>query len=70
MSNNFNSQVRLSMRLDAYWSDYSRKNVKKNPLYTDSWDQAWREADAARQEKTLTPELVNAVRLSLEKVQS
>lgn len=70
MSNNFNSQVRLSMRLDAYWSDYSRKNAKKNPLYSDSWDKAWREADAARQEKMLTPELVNAVRLSLEKVQS
>lgn len=70
MSESILSQMRLSMRLDGYENDYSRKSSKKNPLYKEQWDAVWRQATSARAEKSLTPELLDRVRLTLEKLQS
>jgi hypothetical protein len=62
------TQMRLSMRLERYWSDYIGKKVGKDNFYRGEWDTAWQEADAARTKNTLTPELVDDVRIALEKL--
>ncbi|HEY7415992.1 MAG TPA: hypothetical protein VH593_12415 [Ktedonobacteraceae bacterium] len=62
------TQMRLSMRLERYLSEYVGKNTRQARLYTEEWDTAWQEADAARARKTLTPELVDDVRIALEKL--
>jgi hypothetical protein len=67
MSDNI-TQQRLSMRLDTYLSDYTGKKVKKEQLYSAEWDQVWKVAHVARQQNTLTPELVDDVRVVLNKL--
>ena len=62
------TQMRLSMRLDLYLRDYAGKNTSKDPLSTDAWDAAWQTADVARTNSTLTPELVDDVRIALRKL--
>ena len=64
MSDNI-TQQRLSMRLDSYLSDYTGKKVKKDTLYSADWNKVWRVANAARLQNTLTPELVDDVRVVL-----
>ena len=64
MSDNI-TQQRLSMRLDTYWSDYTGKKVKKESLSSAEWKKVWRVADVARLQNTLTPELVDDVRVVL-----
>jgi hypothetical protein len=59
------TQLRLSMRLDLYLSDYTRKKVKKEAIFSAEWNKVWRRADVARLQNTLTPELVDDVRLVL-----
>jgi hypothetical protein len=59
------TQMRLSMRLDLYLSDYTGKKVNKDTLYSAEWDKVWRVADVARLQNTLTPELVDDVRVVL-----
>jgi hypothetical protein len=59
------TQQRLSMRLDLYLSDYTGKNVKKETLTSAEWKNVWRVADIARLHNTLTPELVDDVRVVL-----
>ncbi len=68
MSDNI-TQMRLSMRLDAYLREYTGKNVKRDALYKAEWDKVWQVADVARRQNTLTPELVDTVRKALEKVE-
>ena len=62
------TQMRLSMRLERYLSDYTGKNVRKDTFNRGEWDAAWQRADAARIKNTLTPELVDDVRIALEKL--
>jgi hypothetical protein len=59
------TQQRLSMRLDLYLSDYTGKKVKKETLFSAEWKKVWKIADAARLQNTLTPELVDDVRVVL-----
>ena len=66
MSDNI-TQMRLSMRLDAYLREYTGKNVRRDALYKAEWDKVWQVADVARKQNTLTPELVDTVRKALEK---
>jgi hypothetical protein len=62
------TQMRLSMRLESYLSDYTHKNCRKDALYRDEWNTAWRVADVARTENNLTPELVDDVRIVLKRM--
>jgi len=61
------TQMRLSMRLDSYQRDYGEKREKRDALYKDEWNRVWYIADAARSNNTLTPQLVDNVRLALNK---
>ncbi|HEY4387153.1 MAG TPA: hypothetical protein VGN34_22080 [Ktedonobacteraceae bacterium] len=61
------TQMRLSMRLDKYLSDYTSKNVRKDALSVEEWDMVWHIADIARTDSNLTPELVDNVRIALNK---
>ena len=62
------TQMRLSMRLDIYLRDYTEKNVRNDNLYREAWKIVWQVADAARTNNTLTPELVDDVRVALNKL--
>jgi hypothetical protein len=55
------------MRLDKYLSDYTSKNVRKDALSVEEWDMVWHIADIARTDSNLTPELVDNVRIALNK---
>jgi hypothetical protein len=59
------TQARLSLRLDAYLSDYRGKSVRKDHPSREEWEKVWRAADVARAKNRLTPELVDDVRLAL-----
>jgi hypothetical protein len=67
MSDNI-TQQRLSMRLDLYLSGYTGKKVNKDTLYSAEWNKVWRVANVARLHNTLTPELVDDVRIVLYKL--
>ena len=60
------TQMRLSMRLDAYLREYTGKNVGRDALSKAEWDTAWQAADVARTQSTLTPQLVDDVRIALQ----
>jgi len=62
------TQTRLSLRLENYMSDFERKNLSNDHLSSAEWDTAWKAADDARANKTLTPELVDDVRLAVNKL--
>ena len=62
------TQKRLSMRLEIYLSDYTGKKVKKDTFYSAEWNKVWRVANVARLQNTLTPELVDDVRVVLHKL--
>jgi hypothetical protein len=62
------TQTRLAMRLDVYLRDYTGKKVTRDRRYRKEWDHAWRVADGARLQNTLTPELVDDVRVALQKL--
>ena len=62
------TQARLSMRLERYLSDYTKKSIKNDSLFKKEWDTVWQVADAARTYNTLTPELVDDVRIALNKL--
>jgi hypothetical protein len=62
------TQVRLSMRLEVYLREYLGKNVSNENLSQKEWDAVWKVADAARTRNTLTPELVDDVRVALNKL--
>lgn len=62
------TQTRLSMRLDLYLRNYAGKHVRNDNLYKEVWDIVWTVADAARTNKTLTPELVDDVRIALNRL--
>jgi hypothetical protein len=56
------------MRLDLYLRDYTGKNVRKDHLSREEWEAAWQVADVARTNNTLTPELIDNVRVALNKL--
>lgn len=56
------------MRLDAYLREYTGKKVSKDHLYREEWDMVWQVADIARTKSTLTPELIDDVRIVLKKL--
>jgi hypothetical protein len=62
------TQMRLSMRLDAYLREYMEKNVSSDALSKVEWDTVWQVADVARTQSTLTPQLVDDVRKALQKL--
>ena len=59
------TQMRLSTRLDNYLREYRGKNVRKATLSKKNWENVWQLADVARLNNTLTPELVDDVRVAL-----
>lgn len=59
------TQARLSMRLEAYLSTYTEKTFKKDDRSSEMWGAAWKAAEIARANNTLTPELVDDVRIAL-----
>lgn len=60
------TQMRLASRLDSYLSEYTNEQVGDNHLAKEQkWNVAWRVADVARVQHTLTPELVDDVRIAL-----
>jgi len=59
------TQTRLSMRLDNYLSGYKGKNIGNDNLYRKEWDAVWKIADIARANSSLTPEIVDDVRIVL-----
>jgi hypothetical protein len=62
------TQTRLSLRLDAYLSNYKEKNIRKDHPSRKEWDTVWKAADVARMNDNLTPELVDDVRIALNKL--
>lgn len=64
----FITQMRLSLRLESYLREYVSKHDDKPPFSTREWGEAWRIADQARTQDALTPELVENVRLALQKL--
>ena len=62
------TQQRLSMRLDIYLSDYRGKKVNNDKLSSAEWNKVWKVADVARLQYNLTPELVDDVRVVLNKL--
>jgi hypothetical protein len=62
------TQTRLSMRLDLYLSEYKGKHLRKETPFRGEWEAAWNAADVARTRRRLTPELVDDVRLALQKL--
>ena len=62
------TQTRLSLRLDSYMSDFNRKNLKNGDLSREEWDTVWKAADFARTNNNLTPELVDDVRIVVNKL--
>ena len=59
------TQMRLSMRLDGYLSEYTKKNAIEEISSREEWDRVWHIADVARIENELTPQLVDNVRVVL-----
>ncbi len=59
------TQKRLSMRLDIYLKEYTEDNVKRDVLSNTNWNTAWQVANNARTHDSLTPELVDDVRIAL-----
>lgn len=64
------TQMRLSLRLDRYLSDYTKKNISKGTLHGQEWDKVWHLADVARMDNDLTPAIVDDVRIVLEKLET
>jgi uncharacterized protein YjaG (DUF416 family) len=62
------TQTRLSMRLATYLSAHAEKNVKNDNVHKQEWDTAWNIADLARANSELTPEIVDDVRIALNKL--
>ena len=62
------TQTRLSMRLDTYLSKYTEKNVRNDNIRNKEWDAAWKIANFARANSNLTPEIVDDVRMALNKL--
>jgi hypothetical protein len=63
------TQTRLSMRLDMYMSDYTKKKSMETDEQSQAeWNTVWKAADRARIQNTLTPELVDDVRRALQKL--
>ena len=61
------THMRLSMRLDGYLSAYTKKGSAKD-THGEEWDAVWHIADSARTDEHLTPELVDDVRIVLNKL--
>lgn len=62
------TQTRLSMRLDMYMSNYKEIKLRKETLSSEKWDTVWKAAEVARAQNNLTPELVDDVRIALNKL--
>ena len=62
------TQSRLSVRLDVYLKEYTAKKVTRDTRSRTEWEHVWRLADVARLHNTLTPELVDDVRVILQKL--
>lgn len=60
------TQMRLSIRLDSYLREYMEKSARKaTPSSKEEWEKVWQSANVARTNNTLTPELVDDVRIAL-----
>jgi len=64
----FITQMRLSLRLESYLREFAGKHDNTPPFSPGEWDEAWRIADQARTQNALTPELVENVRIALQKL--
>jgi hypothetical protein len=60
------TQMRLSMRLDTYLKEYKEDSVQRDALANTAWNTAWQVANNARTHDSLTPELVDDVRIALQ----
>jgi hypothetical protein len=62
------TQTRLSLRLDSYMNDFQRKNPGKEHPSRGEWETVWNAAEAARMNNALTPEMVDDVRIVVNKL--
>jgi hypothetical protein len=62
------TQMRLSLRLDRYLNDYQEKIARNDTISRYEWDSVWKVADAARIRNSLTPEIVDNVRIVYDKL--
>jgi len=62
------TQTRLSLRLDEYLSEYRSKGIAKDHASSATWKAAWEAAELARTNQALTSELVDDVRMALNKL--
>jgi hypothetical protein len=68
MSSDPITQNRLSMRLARYMNDYTVKAIKDDNPYKEGWNAAYKTADVARVNNNLTPEIIDDVRIALNKL--
>ena len=61
-------QMRLSVRLERYQRERTGKSVSRDSYSREMWETAWQVADIARINHTLTPALVDDVRIALNKL--
>lgn len=66
--NDIITQTRLALRLDSYMRDFKRKILRKDNLSREEWNIAWNAAEVARTNNNLTPELVDDVRIVVNKL--
>jgi len=62
------TQMRLSLRLDRYLNDYQEKIARNDTISRYEWDRVWKVAEAARIRNSLTPEIVDNVRIVYDKL--
>jgi hypothetical protein len=62
------TQMRLSMRLERYLSDYTKKESRADTPSGEEWETVWHIAAVARTDNQLTPEIVDNVRIVLKKL--
>lgn len=49
-------------------SEFKQKNLSEDTFAREEWNSVWKAAEAARKNNTLTPELVDDVRIAVNKL--
>ncbi|HEY0753071.1 MAG TPA: hypothetical protein VGD98_03850 [Ktedonobacteraceae bacterium] len=62
------TQARLARRLDGYMGDFRRRNPAREHPSRSEWESVWKTAETARMNNALTPELVDDVRVAVNKL--
>ncbi len=68
MSDDPITQARLAMRIDRYTNEYTARSIKEDNPSRANWHAVLQKADSARVNNNLTPEMVDDVRIALNKL--